>query len=100
MEHAYSILMFWFAGALALYGLLLILTKDIVLVPRSDSSEIKDKKGYAKQLGKIVLATSLAPLTSALIAWSGRTMFALAMLFVGFAVCIWEGVRMMKNINR
>ena len=100
MEHAYSILMFWFAGALAVYGLLLILTKDIGLVPRSDSSEIKDKKGYAKQLGKIVLATSLAPLSSALIAWNGRTMLALAMLFIGFAVCIREGVRMMGKFTR
>ena len=89
--------MFCFAGALLLYGVLLIATKNIGLVPKSDAAEIKDKKAYAKQLGKILCATSLAPLTSGLIAWNGQHFgYAMIMLVVGFVICIWEGTKMMK----
>ena len=61
MEHAYSILMFCFAGALLLYGILLVATKDSGLIPRADSAEMKDKKAYAAQFGKVICATSLMP---------------------------------------
>ena len=97
MEHAFSILMFCFAGALLLYGVLLVATKDPGLIPRADAVEMKDKKAYAAQLGKIVCATSLAPLTSGLIAWNGQHFgYAMIMLVVGFVICIWEGTKMMK----
>ncbi len=99
MEHAFSILMFCFAGALLLYGILLIATKDPGLIPRSDSAEMKDKKAYATQLGKIICATALAPLTSGLIAWNGQHFgYAIIMLVVGFVVCIWEGTKMIKKL--
>ncbi len=97
MEHAYSILMFCFAGALLLYGIVLVATKDPGLIPRADAAEIKDKKAYAAQFGKIICATALAPLTSGLIAWNGHFGYAVIMLVVGFVVCIWEGTRMMKQ---
>ena len=97
MEHAYSILMFCFAGALLLYGILLVAAKDIGLVPKSNAVEIKDKKAYARQLGKILCATSLAPLTSGLIAWNGHFGYAVIMLVIGFVICVWEGTKMMKT---
>ena len=97
MDHAYSILMFWFAGALLLYGLLLICTKDIGLVPKSYSTKKKSKKAYVKQLGEIILATSLVPLSSGLVAWNGRTAFGIIILILGFIACIWEGTRMIRK---
>ena len=97
MEHAYSILMFWFAAALLLYGIFLIYTKDTGLVPKSSSVKKKGKKAYIKILGEIILATSLVPLSSGLIAWNGRTLFGLIVLILGFIACIWEGTRMIKK---
>ena len=97
MDHAYSILMFCFAGALLLYGILLAATKDIGLVPRSSAAKIKDRKAYAGQFGKIIMATALAPLSSGLIAWNGRVAFGLVMLVIGFIVCIREGTIMMQK---
>ena len=97
MDHAYSILMFCFAFALLLYGLVLYLTKDIGLVPKSGSAKVKDKKTYASKLGKITAISALAPLTSGLIAWNGRYFYALFMLIAGFAVCIYEGVKTMQK---
>lgn len=94
MDHAYSILMFCFAGALLLYGILLFATKDINLVPRSSSAKFSDGKTYARQFGKIIMATSLVPLSSGLIAWNGRVAFGLVVLVIGFIACIWESTRM------
>ena len=98
MEHAFSILMFCFAGALLLYGLILYWTKDIGLVPKSGATKTKETKVYAAQIGKIVAITALAPLTSGLIAWNGRYFgYAMAMLVIGFIICIREGVKIMQE---
>ena len=67
------------------------------MIPKSDSAKMRNKKEYTAQLGKVICATSLAPLSSGIIAWNGRFGYAMLMLVVGFAVCIWEGTKMIKK---
>ena len=98
MEHAFSILMFCFAGMLFLYGFILYRTRNIGLVPKSGAVKIRDKAEYVKQIGKIVMITSLAPFTSGLIAWNGQHFwYAMALLVAGFVICIREGVKIMQE---
>ena len=98
MEHAYSILMFCFAGALFLYGLILYKTRNIGMVPKSGTAKTEDKQKYAERVGKIVMITALAPFTSALIAWNGQHFwYAMAVLALGFVICIREGVKIMRE---
>ena len=101
MEHAYSILMFCFAGMLCIYGFIMYRTRDIGLVPKAGAAKIRDKAEYAKQIGKIVIITALAPFTSGLIAWDGqRVWYAMALLVAGFVICIREGVKIMQEAER
>ena len=97
MDYGYSVLMFSFAAMLQLYALLLAVTKDTGMIPKSGAARIKNKKEYAVRFAKVIAVTALAPLTSGLIALSGNALWAMIMLAIGFIVCIWEGVKYMQT---
>ncbi|MBQ6021010.1 MAG: hypothetical protein IJL26_12630 [Clostridia bacterium] len=101
MEHAYSILMFIFAGALFLYGLLMFATKDINLIPyrRRYAAKMSDKKLYVRQLGKIVMLTALSPAISAAVGLLplGETVWPEAVALLGSMVLfLWIGTKMIR----
>ena len=97
MDYGYSFLMFSFAAVLLLYALLLAVSKDTGMIPRSGAARIKNKKEYAVRFAKVIAVTALAPLTSGLIALSGNVLWAMAMLILGFIICIREGVKYMQT---
>ena len=73
MEHAFSILMFIFAGALLLYAALMALTKDYKMLPyrARQSVKPKDPKKYTVQLAKIVaLVAAAVALGAAVALWN------------------------------
>ena len=55
MEHGFSILMFFFAGALLLYAGLMALTKDYKMLPYRARQSVKPKNSekYMVQLAKM-----------------------------------------------
>ena len=59
MEYGYSILMGIFGIVLLIYGLIVFLSEDIMLVPRNWAAKMTDKKRYAKQFGKVVMIVTL-----------------------------------------
>ncbi|MBQ6163030.1 MAG: hypothetical protein IJK23_01010 [Clostridia bacterium] len=101
MEHAYSILMFIFAGALLLYGLLMFITKDINLIPyhRRYSAKMSNKKLYVRQLGKIVMLTALSPAISAAVGLLplGERMWPAFVALIGSMILfLWIGTKMIR----
>ena len=70
MEHAYGILMMVFAVALWLYALALS-SGNYGLVLRGHATKPRDKKAYARYVGKIVAFVAIAPFASGLISMFG-----------------------------
>ena len=96
MEHAYSILMYLFAGALLLYAGLLAVSNDAKLIPRNSAVKMTDQKRYATQFAKVIALTALAPALSGIAGlWNG--LFAGVVLVAGFVICIRAGVRLMDD---
>ena len=99
MEYGYSVLMGIFAVVLFLYGLLITLSKDILLIPKNWASKTSDKKLYAKQFGKVIMLVSTAPLLSAGLALFGSFMMipSIVVLIGGIIGGIILGIRMMPK---
>lgn len=77
MEHAFSILMLIFSGALFLYAGITALTKELIMPRRyKQSAKMPDKKKYAVQFAKIMALVACAPLVAGVVG-----------LFAGDAVC-------------
>lgn len=102
MERAYSILMFCFAAALALYGALVAQGRPD-LIRRRWAVKMKNPKAYAKQFGKVIALVSLAPLSSGIVGLlfdiNRRPLLPVATLIIVMVVCIWIGVRWMENVT-
>ncbi len=100
MEHAYSIIMGIFAGALLIYAGLMALSKDYKMIPfRARASvEPKDPKRYMFQLSKVIALVALSPGLSALVAlWN--TIAGVVVLFVSMILFIWLGTKIMRGVN-
>ena len=78
MEYGYSVIMLIFAAVLFLFGLLVFLTKDFLLIPRHWTAKTSDKKRYARQFGKVIMIVSTAPLLSAVTGLFGEKLIFIA----------------------
>ena len=84
MEYGYAILMFAFAVLLWIYALCLR-SGDYGLVLRGHATSPRDKKAYARYIGKIIALVALAPFLSALVSLIGPFNI---MIFVAVGVLI------------
>lgn len=100
MDFGYPILMFCFAGALLLYSVLLVKTKNIALIPQADKARIQDKQAYAKQFGKAVAVISLAPALSGILWMTGAVRRSIAFLVLGFIICVWEATSLVGKVEK
>ena len=100
MEHAYSIFMLIFTGAILIYAGLLALTKDYNMLPMRARQSVKpkDPKRYMTQLSKVVALVAASPALSALTGlWN---MIAAVIVLIGSMVLfIWIGTKIMKGIE-
>ncbi len=98
MEHGFSILMFIFAGALLLYGLLMIVTGDRRLFPyrieKVMKHDMKDEKRYVRYVGKIVSATALAAIIGSVTGWLASPLVTGIVTVLAFVLCIYIGVKL------
>ena len=99
MEYGYSILIGILGIILLLYGLIVFLSGDIMLIPENWAAKMTDRKRYAKQFGKVIMIVSSAPLLSALVALFGSFMIipAVIILIGGIVGGIVIGVRIMPK---
>ena len=99
MDYGYPILAFCLAGILLLYGIILISSRNISLIPQAEKGKIKDTKSYARQFGKALVILSLAPLSSGIIWLTGAVRRSMAFLVLGFVICVIEGMRIMSKVS-
>ncbi len=92
-EQGFAILMLLFGGMILLYALILIATGDDTMIPRHYATRPKDKKAYARRVGKITALVSLAPLLSGLTGLLSPVL-GLVVFGVGLAFFLWLGVRL------
>lgn len=90
MEHAFSILMAVFAGALLLYAAIMAATKNYNMLPYRAKNSVKPKnpERYMVQLAKIIALAALAIGIGAAVALWNNAVGALVML-AGVVAVLW-----------
>lgn len=99
MEHAFSILMFIFAGAILFYAALMAITKDYRMLPYRSRVSVKPKnpERYMVQLAKIVALTGGAIALGAAVALWNNAVGAVVML-VGVILALWAGTKIIRDV--
>ena len=97
MEYALYFVCFIFGGALLLYAVLLALTRNIRLVPRTYSAKIPDKEAYCKKIASFVAMVSLALLAAGSLGVTIRPAVGFLSLIPLLALAFWLGLRGMKE---
>lgn len=97
MEHGFSILMLFFAGAILLYAAILGITKDITLIRRYYVVDVENKEAYAVCFAKIMALMSLAPLLGGLVGFFNQ-MAGLLVLLVGMIVGLYLATQIIKKV--
>ena len=93
MDNYYGYLMIIFAGALWIYALILYLTKDVSMIPKTHASEIKNGAVYAEKFAKIIASVALAPFSCGVIALDGHIAKSWIILIVGFVILMVVAIR-------
>lgn len=99
-EEAFLILMLIFSGIIFLYALLIAWTKDVKLIFRNYSANIKNKKIYAVQFSKLLALISIVPAFSGIVGFlSGNIFYAMISFVACFVICVRAGSkRFMKDV--
>ena len=98
MEHAFTILMFIFAGAILLYAALMAITKDYNLLPFRARVSVKPKnpEKYMVHLAKIVALVAIMIAVGAAVAlWNAAV--GAAVMAVGVVAALWCGPKIIKK---
>ncbi len=99
MEYAFYFVSFGFGGALLLYAILLRLTLDVKMIPRSYAAQMKNPKNYAKTVSHIIAFLALALLAGGWVGSYAGPLFGLLTLGVCLVLAIWISVRLWRSGN-
>ena len=100
MDHAFSVLMFVFAGLLLAYAALMACTKNAGMLPRRAAASVKPKnpEKYMTQLAKAVALTALAVGAGAAVAlWIEAA--GAAVMLTGVAAALWFSTRLIRKAS-
>ncbi len=97
MEYALYFVCFIFGGALLLYAVLLALTRNIRLVPRTYAARIPDKEAYCKRIAACTMLVALALLAAGSIGLAFRPWVGFASLVPLVLLALWLGPRGTKD---
>lgn len=97
MEYAFGFITFGFGGALLLYAILLRLTLNVRMIPKSEQVEMKDPKNYAKTVSHIIAFLALAFLTAGWVGVYARPLFGFLTLVVCLVLAVWLSVRLWRS---
>ena len=98
MENGFSILMFFFAGALALYAAIMAITKDYNILPVRAQIPVspENPKKYMLQMAKITALVAIAiALGAAISLWNWLA--GLIVMLLGVIGAIWAGTKIIKK---
>lgn len=99
MDLGYPILMFCFSAALLLYGIVLMTSKKISLIPVADRKRIRNPRAFAAQYGKAAVILSLSPTISGILWMSGAVRRSVVLLVLSFLLCLWEGTELVGKVE-
>ena len=97
MEYAMYFVCFAFGGALLLYAVLLALTRNIRLVPRTYSAKIPNPEAYCKKLASFVAMVALALLAAGSLGLAFTPTVGLLSLIPLLVLAFWLGLQGMKE---
>lgn len=100
MEQVFSIITLAFGGALVLYACLLRLTRDVKMIPRNLSAEIRDPKRYARTFAYLILFLGLAFMSGGWVGLYAGPAIGAVSLVVCLILAIWLDVRLWKSENK
>ena len=98
MENGFSILMFFFAGALALYAAIMAITKDYNILPVRAQIPVsrENPEKYMLQMAKITALVAIAiALGAAISLWNWLA--GLIVMLLGVIGAIWAGTKIIKK---
>ena len=88
----YAILMIIFSGALMLYAACLYISGDHHMIVRNYAVKMKNKKIYARQMGKVIGLVALAPLLGGLTSLVAGGIYPVLVMIVSFIIFIRLGI--------
>ena len=100
MEEAFSYLTIAFGIGLLLYAGLLLLTKDVNMIPRNHTVQIPDPKHYAKTFALLIVFLGLAFLSGGWVGLFVGPAIGAITLLVCLVLAIWLDVRLWKKQNK
>lgn len=99
MEYAFAFVTLGFGGALLLYAILLRLTLDVKMIPRSWGVKMKDPKNYARTVAHIIAFLALALLAGGWVGLYAGPLAGLAVTVAALILAIWLCVRLWRSSN-
>ena len=97
MKYALYFVSFGLGGALLLYAVLLRLTQNVRLIPRSDGVKLKDPKAYARTMSHILAFLALALLTGGWVGSYAGPVAGLLAMAAAMALAVWLCVRLWRS---
>ncbi len=97
MDYALYFVCFIFGGALLLYAVLLALTRNIRLIPRTTSAKIENKEAYVKRIASFVAMIALALLAAGCFGKALGPKIGWITLIPLQVLAFWLGLRGMKD---
>ncbi len=97
MKFALYFVCFGLGGALLLYALVLRLTLNVKLIPKSSGARLKDPKAYAWMLSYILAFLALALLTGGWVGIYAGPLAGAAAAAAALALAIWLCVRLWRS---
>ncbi len=101
METGLPILMLCFAGAILIYGALMISTGDIRLLPynRRYAAKMTERRKYVRGVGCCVALTALCPLATGLVGLTGNYLLTGLTFVATLALCLWLSTVIIRKFN-
>lgn len=100
MEEAFSYLTIAFGIGLLLYAGLLLLTKDVNMIPRNHGAKIPNPKQYAKTFALLIFFLAMAFLSGGWVGLFAGPGVGAITLAVCLVLAIWLDVRLWKKQNK
>lgn len=99
MEYAFSFITIGFGGAMLIYAILLRLTLNVRMIPKSYAAEMKDPKAYAKTIAHMIAFLALALLAGGWVGAYAGPLVGAIVSGVSLILAIWLCVRLWRSPN-
>ena len=97
MEYAFAYLTFAFGGMLLLYAVILAMTRDVRMIPRSYAAQMDNPREYARKFAGFLALIALACIGAGCLSLAAGPAVGGIVLVPALVLAFWAGLRMMKE---